>query len=51
MTKLRKIIRDIVRQQVEYANRMNQVPQPQAQRLRNTGTKRMIITEDGVGRR
>jgi hypothetical protein len=49
MKKLRKIIKDIVRQQAEYANRMNSVPQPQ--RVRNVSRKQMIITDDGVGRR
>jgi predicted phosphoribosyltransferase len=49
MTKLRKIIRDIVRQQVELQSKMYAAQQPQ--RVRANNNKRMIITDDGVGRR
>ena len=49
MTKLRKIIKDIVRQQVEHANKMNR--RPQVQLVKNVNRNTMIITDDGVGRR
>ncbi|MDB5228234.1 MAG: hypothetical protein JWN78_2427 [Bacteroidota bacterium] len=47
MTKLRKIIKDIVRQQVEYTNKMNATQQHPNKKLNH---KKMIITDDGVGR-
>ncbi len=50
MKKLRKIIRDIVRQEQEYAMKTNQ-QWPQMQPVRVSSHKKMIITEDGVGRR
>jgi hypothetical protein len=49
MKKLRKIIRDIVRQEAEYAQKMN--AGRQLQKVRVASHKKMIITDDGVGRR
>lgn len=48
MKKLRKIIKDIVRQQAQYAPKM--ITSPQLQKVRVSSRKNMIITDDGVGR-
>ena len=48
MNKLRKIIKDIVKQQIEFAKQSNQNCNEEF--IRQMTYKQLIITEDGVGR-
>ena len=49
MSKLQKIIKDIVKQQLEFAKKRNQGNDKEF--IRQLTYKQLIITEDGVGRR
>lgn len=49
MSKLQKIIKDIVKQQIEFAEKRNQKNDKEF--IRQLTYKQLIITEDGVGRR
>lgn len=48
MSKLQKIIKDIVKQQLEFAEKRNQ--RDDKEFIRQLTYKQLIITEDGVGR-
>ncbi len=49
MSKLQKIIKDIVKQQIEFAVKRNQGSDKEF--IRQMTYKQLIITEDGVGRK
>jgi hypothetical protein len=49
MSKLQRIIKDIVKQQLEFAEKRNQ--QHDKEFIRQLTYKQLIITEDGVGNR
>jgi hypothetical protein len=49
MSKLQKIIKDIVKQQLEFAEKQNKTNDKEF--IRQLTYKQLIITEDGVGRR
>ena len=48
MSKLQKIIKDIVKQQLEFAEKRDQ--RDDKEFIRQLTYKQLIITEDGVGR-
>ena len=48
MSKLQKIIKDIVKQQLEFAEKRNQ--RDDKEFIRQLTYKQLIITEDGLGR-
>lgn len=49
MSKLQRIIRDIVKQQIEFAEKQKKANDKEY--IRQLTYKQLIITEDGVGRR